>query len=213
MATRRSSKVVGACSNAAVPIPPHTWPLRWASLVRVHRSGSTATARMGNTGLLDRSAAPHRQPTAVSADAVAGIEDLRREQKWSASRIAFGLRDEGIKVSRRTVSRHLLALGPNRRKFIDPNGSSNREPGKIIVRRPGHLVHIGVKKVSRIPDGGGWRARGRGADRAKAAEPSKRRTKRRGYVYLHSVVDGYSRLAHTERCLWTTGSGRPARTV
>lgn len=55
-----------------------------------------------------------------------------------------------------------------------------------------------VKKVGRITDGGGWRAHGRGSDEAKAAERIKTRTKRRGYVYLHSAIDGYSRLAYTE---------------
>ncbi|GHB51331.1 hypothetical protein GCM10010377_47930 [Streptomyces viridiviolaceus] len=65
----------------------------------------------GELGHLDRSSAPHRQPTAISADAVARIEDLRRTRKWSASRIPFELREEDIKVSRRTVSRHLLASG------------------------------------------------------------------------------------------------------
>lgn len=60
------------------------------------------------------------------------------------------------------------------------------------------MVHVDVKKVGRIPDGGGWRAHGRGTDRAKAAERSKRKTKQGGYVYLHSAVDGYSRLAYTE---------------
>ncbi|SIR23881.1 Integrase core domain-containing protein [Micromonospora avicenniae] len=60
------------------------------------------------------------------------------------------------------------------------------------------MVHIDVKKVGRIPDGGGWRAHGRGSDQAKAAERMKTKTKRRGYVYLHSAIDGYSRLAYTE---------------
>lgn len=60
------------------------------------------------------------------------------------------------------------------------------------------MVHIDVKKVGRIPDGGGWRAHGRGSDGAKFAERSKRKTQRGGYVYLHSAIDGYSRLAYTE---------------
>ncbi|GAB3561835.1 IS481 family transposase [Amycolatopsis endophytica] len=83
-------------------------------------------------------------------------------------------------------------------EFIDLNGETNRESQKIIARRPGHRVHIDVKKVGRIPDGGGWRAHGRGSERAKAAEQSKRKSKRGGYVYLHSAIDGYSGLACTE---------------
>ena len=58
-------------------------------------------------------------------------------------------------IGRRTMSRQLLALGLNRRGFIDPNGDSNREPRKINARHPSHMVHIDVKKVGRIPNGGG----------------------------------------------------------
>ena len=154
--------------------------------------------QFGAVGLADRSSAPHTQPAATSPVIVVKIESLRRARKWSSARIAFELQAEGVTISRRTVSRHLLALGLNRRKFIDPDGETNREPRKIIARRPGHMVHVDVKKVGRIPDGGGWRAHGRGSDQAKAAEQSKRKTKRGGYVYLHSAIDGYSRLAYTE---------------
>jgi hypothetical protein len=57
-------------------------------------------------------------------------------------------------------SRHLLSLGLNRRRFIDPNGDSNREPRRLVAQRRGHTVHIDVKKVGRISDGGGWRVHG-----------------------------------------------------
>lgn len=82
----------------------------------------------------------------------ARIADLRRIQKWSASRIAFELQAQGITVSRRTVTRHLARLGLNHRKFIDPNGEQNRKPRRISARWPGHMVHVDVKKVGRIPD-------------------------------------------------------------
>ncbi len=123
---------------------------------------------------------------------------MRRTHKWPASRITFELAADGILISRRTVTRHLAALGLNHRRFIDPNGETNREPRKIIARRPGHMVHIDVKKVGRIPDGGGWRAHGRGSDQAKNAARNKEKTQRGGYIYLHSAIDGYSRLAYTE---------------
>jgi transposase len=67
--------------------------------------------RLGELGLLDRSCAPHRQPTATAADVVAEIEAMRRTRKWSASRIVFELGRRGVAISRRTVSRHLVALG------------------------------------------------------------------------------------------------------
>ena len=136
---------------------------------------------------------PHHQPTATAADVVAQIEGLRRTRKWSASRIAFELRNQGVAISRRTVSRHLVALGLNRRRFIDPCGKSNRTPRAIVARRPAHMVHVDVKKVGRIPDGGGWRVHGKGSVQAKAAAGA-----RAGYVYLHSAVDGYSRLAYAK---------------
>jgi hypothetical protein len=60
------------------------------------------------------------------------------------------------------------------------------------------MVHLDVKKVGRIPDGGGWRAHGRDSEQARAAQRAKTAGARGGYVYLHSAVDGFSRLAYTE---------------
>jgi hypothetical protein len=42
---------------------------------------------------------------------VARIEQLRRDRKYSARRIATELAADGITISVRTVSRHLLHLG------------------------------------------------------------------------------------------------------
>ncbi len=136
------------------------------------------------------------------------IEALRRERKWSAARIALELTSEGHQVSARTVGRWFDRLGINRRRHLDTGGESNRRPRRIIARYPGHMVHLDVKKVGRIPDGGGWRAHGRGSDQHKAAQRAKTRDAktrdaktrgtRAGYVYLHSAVDGFSRLAYTE---------------
>jgi transposase len=152
----------------------------------------------GDLGLQDRPSVPHAQPTATPPVVVARIEQLRRERKWSARRIRVELGNEGVTVSVRTVGRVLERLGLNRRKFLDPSGQDNRAPQKIVARWPGHMVHVDIKKVGRIPDGGGWRIHGKGSDQAKAANRAKTRGARAGYVYLHSVVDGYSRLAYTE---------------
>ncbi|WP_433754920.1 IS481 family transposase [Nocardia sp. CA-135398] len=154
--------------------------------------------RYGELGLLDRSSVPRRQPTATAAEVLVRIEQLRRERKWSARRIASELAVEGQSVSVRTVSRHLARLGLNRRRFLDPGGETNRAPRRIIARRPGHMVHVDIKKVGRIPDGGAWRTHGRGSDHAKAVARAKTRGTRTGYVFLHTAVDGYSRLAYTE---------------
>ena len=62
-------------------------------------------------------------------------------------------------MPRSTVERVLRRRGLSRLDVID-------RPTKRIVRRyeraaPGELIHVDVKKLGRIPDGGGWRAKGR----------------------------------------------------
>jgi hypothetical protein len=69
---------------------------------------------------------------------------------------------------------------------------------RIVIRyergRPGELVHLNVKKLGRIPDGGGkrfdpgFRETGIGRHR-----PGKR-----GFQYVHVAVDDYSRFAYAE---------------
>lgn len=152
----------------------------------------------GAIGLLDRSSTPFRQPMATRGEVVARIERMRRERKWSAARIEFELAREGTAISRRTVSRILLQLGLNRRQYIDPTGATNRASRPIVAERPGHMVHLDVKKVGRIPDGGGWRIHGRNSPEARAVGRTKKREARRGYVYLHSAIDGHTRLTYTE---------------
>ena len=84
--------------------------------------------------------------------------------------------------------------------LLDPmTGEVIRSIKSTAVRyerdRPGELVHMDVKKLGRIPDGGGWRAQ--------AWPPGwriqrHRRKPRSGYDYVHSLVDDHSRLAYSE---------------
>lgn len=71
-----------------------------------------------------------------------------------------------------------------------------RRPGRIVARDPGHMIHVDVKKVGKIPDGGGWKVHGRDSDLGRASKRGKDR--RVGCTYLHSAIDGFSRLAYTE---------------
>lgn len=152
----------------------------------------------GEAGLEDRRSRPRSSPNRLPPQVVDRIEVLRRERKWSARLIAVELREDGVDVSTATVGRWLHRLGLSNRRHLDPTGASNRTPQAITTTRPGEMVHIDVKKVGRIPDGGGWRAAGRGSAQAKAVEKAKTAGAKAGYVYLHSVVDGHSRLAYTE---------------
>jgi transposase InsO family protein len=154
--------------------------------------------RDGEPGLVDHSSAPLRRPTELVPELVVEIERLRREKKWSARLIAVELAEQGHRVSTATVSRWLVRLGLNRRRWLDTDGDPLREAGRIVARYRGHMVHLDVKKVGRIPDGGGWRAHGRGSDQHKATGRAKTGGAKAGYVYLHSAIDGYSRLAYTE---------------
>lgn len=153
---------------------------------------------LGEAGLLDRPSVPHRSPTQLAPQVVDKIETWRREDKWTARAIHLELVRTGHDVSLATVGRWLRRLGISRRRDIDPEGSTNRRGQRITARYPGHMVHIDVKKVGRIPDGGGWRAHGRGSEEHKASRRAKAKGARAGYVYLHSAVDGFSRVAYTE---------------
>ncbi|MGC5168993.1 IS481 family transposase [Luteimicrobium sp. DT211] len=163
----------------------------------------------GRPGVEDRSSAPFVRPTQTPPAVVELIETWRRDKKWTARQIQRELTSRGHEISVATVGRWFVRLGINRRRDLDPTGECNRHTGKIVARFAGHMVHLDVKKVGRIPDGGGWRAHGRGSDQDKAAQRAKdtaarkarkngTKSPRGGYVYLHSIVDGYSRLAYTE---------------
>lgn len=154
--------------------------------------------REGFAGLHDRSSAPHARPTLTRAEVVDLIETWRREHHWTARAIRRELAAHGHDVSLATVGRWLKRLGISRLRDLDPDGSTNRQVGTITARFPGHMVHIDVKKVGRIPDGGGHRAHGRRSVQHRAAQNAKTAGARAGYVFLHSMIDGYSRLAYTE---------------
>ena len=136
----------------------------------------------GESGLQDRSCRPRRSPRRTPRALERRIERLRRRQKLGAVRIGYRL---GLAAS--TVYRVLCRLGLQRLSWLD------RPTGRVIRRyehpHPGDLLHMDIKKLGRIPPGGGWRAHGRG--RAGARQ-------RVGYTYIHSAVDDHSRLAYSE---------------
>ena len=83
----------------------------------------------------------------------------------------------------------------------------DRATGERIRRyehpHPGSIVHVDVKKLGNIPDGGGWRYVGRRqGDRNRAETPAKPKSKWRspriGYAFVHTVLDDHSRVAYTE---------------
>jgi transposase InsO family protein len=140
--------------------------------------------REGDTGLWDRSSCPHRCPTRTAAAMERRVERLRRARKLGPARIA-GI----LEMHASTVHRVLRRQGLHQlRTFDRPSGRVIR---RIETSRPGELVHIDVKKLGRIPDGGGWWAHGR-------ANVAHHRNTSVGYDYVHTAIDAYSRVAYSE---------------
>jgi transposase InsO family protein len=151
-------------------------------------------AAEGEDGLRDRSSRPHSMPTRTSAEVEATVVELRRRERRGPGWISAEL---GLPA--RTVSRVLVRHGMPRLSMLDPiTGELIRASKATTVRyehdRPGSLVHMDVKKLGRIPDGGGWRAQGQTASNHRA------RVSRTpiGYDFVHSLVDDHSRLAYSE---------------
>lgn len=140
----------------------------------------------GVAGLEDRSSRPHHSPTKTSPRMERRIVALRQSRKLGPARLAGIV---GLPAS--TVHAVLVRHGCNRLAWMDrPTGRVVR---RIETNNPGELVHIDVKKLARIPDGGGWRAHGRSSAMGRGRE---RRSK--GYAYVHSAIDAHSRLAYSE---------------
>jgi transposase len=142
----------------------------------------------GLAAMADRSSAPHRRPRALSRREVERILAARRRLKTGPHRLS-----DDLGRARSTIYDVLRRHGLQRLSDLDrPTGLRVRRV--ITADHPGERMHVDVKKVARIPAGGGHRMLGRAAGSANT-----RRAKRRvGTDYLHSMVDAYSRVAYTE---------------
>lgn len=150
-------------------------------------------AAEGETGLVTRSSRPHTMPTRTSQELEEKVLAARAEHRDGPDVLG-----PKVGVAPRTVSRIL------RRHQVPYLGQLDLITGEVIrsskqtaVRyereRPGELVHMDVKKLGRIPDGGGWRVHGR-----EHREATRDRSTKVGYDYVHSLVDDHSRLAYSE---------------
>ncbi|MDF9749198.1 transposase [Arthrobacter sp. ES3-54] len=142
----------------------------------------------GAAGLPDRSSRP-RSPTRTSSEREQTVLDTRPSVRFGPLRIAAL-----TGVPARTVSRILRRHRVPRLADCDPlTGAPIRAARTTTNRygraRPGELVHLDVKKLGRIPDGGGWRAHGR-------SEQVKGRGI--GYDYDHVAIDDHTRIGYAE---------------
>jgi len=156
---------------------------RWVNRYRVE----------GPAGLQDRSSRPRSSPTQTSPDKVAAVLAARAQLRTGPIRIAAA-----TGVPARTVSRILVRNHVPRLAWCDPlTGALIRASRATANRyerdRPGELVHVDVKKLGRIPDGGGWRA-----DPDQSVRNHRTSHHRVGFDYVHAVIDDHSRLAYAE---------------
>jgi transposase len=141
----------------------------------------------GLDGLADRPSRPKHSPRRLDPKLEAQLTELRRKRRLGPHRMA-ALSGVPRSTCYKVLRRHQL----NRLDCLD------RASGRLIRRyemtRPGELGHMDVKKLARIPEGGGHRLYGRQA----RPRRDKERLARVGYDCLHSLVDDYSRLAYSE---------------
>jgi len=130
----------------------------------------------------DRSSRPRSCPHQTPARMERRIVALRRSRKLGPARLA-GI----VGVPASTVHRVLVRYGMNRLAWMD------RPTGRVIRRiettRCGELVHIDVKKLARVPNGGGHKKLGRTVTKNRRGL---------GYTHIHTAIDAHSRLAYSE---------------
>jgi transposase InsO family protein len=146
----------------------------------------------GEAGLRDRSSRPHRCPRRTSTALEQQVLQLRRTERrgqdWLGPELGLAPRTVAAILRRHRV--------PYLRECDPLTGEVIRASKTTALRyeraRPGDLVHIDVKKLGKIPDGGGWRARGQGRENHISGHVKV------GYDYVHAAVDDHSRLAYAE---------------
>ncbi|NYF97704.1 hypothetical protein BJY20_001096 [Janibacter cremeus] len=173
------------------------WPLRRAA---ERFSVSVTTARrwaeryraQGRAGMVERSSRPATCPHRTSRHRERRVVGLRVKRRWGPARIAYHL---GMPPS--TVHKILTRYQCLRLSWTDPATGAPVRAQRRKVRHyeheaPGDLVHVDIKKLGRIPDGGGHKVHGRqrGKRNSGATRP--------GYWHIHNAVDDHSRLAYSE---------------
>jgi transposase InsO family protein len=165
-----------------------SWPTakRWAGRYR----------RLGPAGMVDASSRPHHSPNRTPAPVVRRIVHLRWKHRMGPVQIA-----DQVGLAPSTVHAVLVRCRLNRLTHID------RATGEPIRRyehpHPGAMLHVDVKKLGNIPDGGGWRFVGKlQGDRHRAATPGKPKNRhhnpKMGTAFVHTVIDDHSRVAYAE---------------
>ncbi|MDN4610645.1 IS481 family transposase [Arthrobacter burdickii] len=143
----------------------------------------------GTAGLRDRSSRPRSSPRHTSADREQEVLQARQALRFGPLRIAAATGVPARAVTR-ILHRHQVP------RFADcdpltgtPIRASRASSNRYERTTPGELVHLDVKKLGRIPAGGGWRAHGRS---------EQVRGRGIGYDYVHVAIDDHTRVGYAE---------------
>ncbi len=147
----------------------------------------------GVAGLVDRSSAARSRPHRIGPCVETRVRIMRHLTRRGSVFIASKLGMHASTVGR-VLHRHQVPL----LRELDPvTGRIIRARRATAVRyehdHPGSLIHVDVKKLGRIPDGGGWRA-----DPAQSVAVHRTSHLKVGYDYIHTAIDDHSRLAYAE---------------
>jgi transposase InsO family protein len=167
-----------------------SWPTakRWADRYR----------RLGPGGMADASSRPRHSPNRTPVPVVRRIVHLRWKQRLGPVQIA-----DQVGLAPSTVHAVLVRCRLNRLSHVD------RATGEPIRRyqheHPGDLLHVDVKKLGNVPDGGGWRylgrqrgAQSRLATKTRTGITNVHHNPKIGTAFVHTVLDDCSRVAYAE---------------
>lgn len=173
------------------------WPERRAA---ERFSTSVTTARRwvaryrqeGGAGMVDRSSRPHTSPRRTPARRERRVLGLRVTRRWGPARIGYYL---GMQPS--TVHKILTRYRAVPLAWTDPATGvqikgSRKKAVRYVRDAPGDMIHVDIKKLGRIPDGGGHRVQGRAQGRKNKG------AQKPGYWFIHTAVDDHSRLGYSE---------------
>jgi transposase InsO family protein len=149
----------------------------------------------GDAALADRSSRPLRMPARTPKALERRVLAARRRRKRGAVVLAaeLGLNPSTVgRILARHQVPHLAAIDPVTGEALR---SSRRSPNRYEHPTPGAMIHVDVKKLGRIPAGGGWRLHGR--DAAVSVANRHKKTKI-GYDFVHTAIDDHTRLAYSE---------------
>lgn len=141
----------------------------------------------GHLALADRSSRPRRCPTKTAARVERRVVQMRRRHQKGAARLAD---QAGIPAS----TLHVIWARHGVSRLSDLERRQGRTVRRIETSHPGELIHLDIKRLGKIPPGGGWRIHGRAA----VSGTQSHKKVRIGYAYIHSAIDAHSRLAYSE---------------